>query len=48
MDGERESVDGMIRGRRQRKSGDFGRWGVEVDGYSRGREKRKMEGLLVI
>lgn len=45
MGGEWGSVDGMIRGWRQRKGGDFGRRGVEDDGYSRGREERENGGI---
>lgn len=43
--GQWDSVDGMIGGRRQRKSGDFGRRGVEDDVYSRGREERENGGI---
>lgn len=43
--GEWGSADGMIGGKRQRKSGDFGRQGVEDDGYSRGREERENGGI---
>lgn len=45
--GEWGSEDGMIGGRRQRKSRDFGRRGVEDDGYSRGREERENGGITL-